>query len=304
MNSMTDTVQPLQDNDGVGVLSSNVNNCATELVVFIGHPMPLFTLAVPDFINPLMMPIAAAQVGKVFSLLSISSATEEQNFVGRGDDGVARDAQVNANERRFSVTDGWHRLDTDRQRDIPIIATLEQASIATGRENRFSVARRHTQRQPDVLAAHARRNPQNKTIIPRNDLVRINTQANTLRTIDLWERYMLLVLAQAIVRTGQRNSGIDSHACIVGGQTKSARGIIDSLMQPIATTGVFYLRCVKTKLYCLRESISSLAKPIRLALGWCKYLNDDTFCSVHEDSIAQRQSLVKSEKRGAASPVA
>jgi len=290
---IADAIQSFQHNDGVGILQSSVNDTAAQLVVDVLHPTPFLAFASLDSIHATMPTVAVAQVGKVFPLLTGLLAVEEQHFVGHSNDSVPHDTQVNANERRFAVTDGWRAGNAERQHHIPVIATLEQFGIAIGKGHLVTVSSRDTQGQPDISTTLASRNTEHETVVSSNDLVGVDTQADALHSVDRRERCPMAALAQTIVGAHHCHSGVDSHACIVSRQREGAGLRIHRFMQVVATTNMPRLCHIKAILHSLRESVGHILKPQSLILRRRQYLDDDRFFTMHKHSIAQMLHHVK-----------
>jgi len=285
--SLANPIQAFKHQDRIRVLRSKINKLVAELVVLVAHPASFLALAALDAVHSLVSPITFAKVCKVFPLVSGGLAVEAHHPVRQSSRGMVDDAQVNADERRFSVTDGGRWGYPYREHGIPLAVALKQLGVSLNQRKPISKLGRNAKWEPNVLASLAGRNAQHRAVAVSLQRVGIDTKTNTLRVVDLGKRTSLALFHQANIGTSQRNRSVDRHASVVRRQTQLARWTINRFVQPVPAAGAFLFRHFQAQLNCIRERFGSLLKPLSLAPSGLDNLNNDRFFYLHEHIVYQ-----------------
>lgn len=296
LETITDTVETLQDDNWVVIGQSNIDDSSTDLVAQITHVSAILASLGFDTVKSIMPPITSAQVSEMLTFAPCFLATEKVNAIWRSDSRQPHDTQVNAYESRLTGTSGRHWGYADRQHHIPVVITLEQLGIPSREQETIMIFGRDAQHKPNILPTYPGRNAQDKAISVLDNAIGIDSQANALRTVDFGEGHALEMprTSGTVVRSRQRHSSIDSHTRVVGGKTKLfARCSIDELMQLCSTGSVLIVCSIKAQLNRLAEGLRGIFKPLALALCGLKYFDHNGLYAVHSYIIARVSGLVK-----------
>lgn len=301
LEPVADAIQPLQDDDRVGVAQGHLDDLRADLVIEVTHPAAFLASAGLDSVGTLVALVAAAQVGKVLSLATGGLAVKMDDAIGCGNARQSHDTQVDADEGGiFAVTDGWRRGYVDREHHIPVVAALEELGITAGEEQAIMVFGWDAQREPDILASFAGRDTENEAIAGLDEFVGVDAQTDALAAVDLGEGDPAKVAraADAVVGAGERDGGVDGHTGIVGGEAETLACLaIDDAMEFGTTGGIFVVGGIKTELNGLAEGACGGVEPVGLALGWAKQFDNYGFRAVHKHTVAQTFYSVKSNRR-------
>lgn len=310
LEPIADAIQPLQDDDGMGVAQGHLDDLCADLVVDVAYPAAFFASGGFDPVGAAVALVATTQVGKVLPLAAGGLAVKVDDAVGCVDTRQSHNTQIDADEGRlrrgaaFTVTDGRRRGYADGEHHIPVVTTLEELGIAVDKEQPVVVLGWDAQREPDVLASFAGRDAEDEAIAGLDELVGVDTQADTLTTVDLGEGGSTEVAgaADTVVGAGEGDGGVDGHTGIVGGEDELlARLAVDDAVELGAAGGVFSVGGVESELDGPAEGVGGGVEPVGFALGWAKCFDNHGFRAVHKYNIAQKFYSVKPNS-GASSP--
>lgn len=298
--TVTNAVQGFKDDDWAIVLESDVYDLATELVVYVPHPARLLAFLCLYPVKAVVLLVATTQVREMLAAMPDSFAIEVDDAIWCGHGCQPHNAQIDANERVLTVTDGWRRGSADREHDVPVAATLEDFGITVGVQDFVAVLVRYTQGQPDILTAFSGGDAQDGTIVAPDDFVGIDTKTNALRTVKFWERCSAKVPgpALAIIATSKRHSSVDGHASVISGEAETLPDVtVTGFVDCGSAAGVLGASGAQAEFYGGTEGGGCGFEPHGFAPSWFENLKYDGYCVLHEHSVARTTRTVKSRKK-------
>lgn len=279
-----DAVKLLQRQDGVGILGRQVYQLSADPVIQVSHPPALLALLGFHPVSAVVALVALAEGSLMFALMSNGFAVHNQSAVGMLRGGKAHYPEVNPDDGvSIAVTDGRGVGYAEGQHDIPVIAPLEQPSIALDLLKSFPPLRGDAEGEPDVDTFLPGGKPKGRA----NDLVAVDPEPYPLTTNCRRLSSPPLALAQPEVAPGELHGLVDRHAAVVGGQTQGPYRPIGGCVYLCPTTRSHAQGIIKPELRPPAEQFGGLVEPAPLARSGVAQLQYDIFCPVHENSIPQ-----------------
>ncbi len=229
-----DTIQLLEDDHAAGCICYDIDQFATDFVVYVSLPIPLFALAGPYPVQPaLALHPGTVSLETTPSILN-DLARPELDDIWPNQRCYLRDPQVHTEELN-TITDGRYVSGiADGQLDVPFVIALEDTGITLSEGKSVQIPPWDTEREPNVCAPLACGDTQNPTVTTTKQAVGMTAETDRKVSINSGPRRFpeMSRFLQAPIGMYHALGLAQCHSRIIGRKVKSfTNDVVATVMQ-------------------------------------------------------------------------